>query len=126
MGGVIERYPSLKIVMHHMGAMIPYFVKRMESTFNRHLSDRLPRHISEYYGNIYGDTAVDGTMAAYPCGYAFFGPDRLMFGSDYPFGVEAGEAYIRNSLAGVRAMDIPHDEMEKILGGNAKKLLKIK
>lgn len=126
MGGVIERYPSLKIVTHHMGAMLPYFVRRIESTFNRYLQDLLPKHISQYWGNIYGDTAVDGTVAAYPCGYAFFGPDRLMYGSDYPFGVEAGEAYIRDNLAGIRTMDIPAQDMEKILGGNAKKLLKIR
>jgi predicted TIM-barrel fold metal-dependent hydrolase len=124
-GGVIDRYPSLKVVTHHMGAMLPYFVRRIESTFNLHLRDKLPRHISQYWGNFYGDTAVDGTVAAYPCGYAFFGPDRLMYGSDYPFGVEAGESYIRDNLAGVKAMDIPSQDMEKILGGNAKKLLKL-
>ena len=124
-GGVIDHYPSLKIVTHHMGAMLPYFVRRIESTFNIHLRDKLPRHISQYWSNIYGDTAVDGTAAAYPCGYAFFGPNRLMYGSDYPFGVEAGEAYIRDNLAGVKAMDLPSQDMEKILGGNAKKLLKI-
>ena len=125
MGGVIERYASLKVVTHHMGALIPYFVNRIESTFNRHLKDKLPKHISEYYGNIYGDTAVDGNKAAYPCGYTFFGPDRLMYGSDYPFGVEAGEAYIRDNLAGIEAMNIPAKDKEKILGANAKKLLKI-
>jgi aminocarboxymuconate-semialdehyde decarboxylase len=124
-GGVIDRYPSLKVVTHHMGAMLPYFVRRIESTFNLHLKDKLPRHISQYWSNIYGDTAVDGTVAAYPCGYAFFGPDRLMYGSDYPFGPQAGEAYIRDNLAGVKAMDIPPQDMEKILGGNAKKLLKL-
>jgi predicted TIM-barrel fold metal-dependent hydrolase len=124
-GGVIDRYPSLKVVTHHMGAMLPYFVRRIESTFNLHLKDKLPRHISQYWGNFYGDTAVDGTVAAYPCGYAFFGPDRLMYGSDYPFGPQVGEAYIRDNLLGVKAMDIPSQDMEKILGGNAKKLLKI-
>ena len=75
--------------------------------------------------NLYGDTAVDGTKAAYPCGYAFFGADRMCYGSDYPFGLENGEVYIRDNLAGVKAMDIPAEDMEKILGGNAKKLLKI-
>jgi predicted TIM-barrel fold metal-dependent hydrolase len=125
LGGVIDRYPSLKIVTHHMGAMLPYFVRRLESTFNRYLRDRLPKHISKYWSNIYGDTAIDGTVAAYPCGYAFFGPDRLMYGSDYPFGVEAGEAYIRENINGIKAMNLPPQDMEKILGGNAKKLLKI-
>lgn len=125
-GGVIDHYPSLKIVTHHMGAMLPYFSRRIESTFNRYLRDKLPRHISEYWSNIYGDTAIDGTVAAYPCGYAFFGSDHLMYGSDYPFGPEAGENYVRENLAGVKAMKLPSHDMEKVLGGNAKKLLKIR
>ncbi len=124
-GGVIDRFPSMKIVTHHLGAMIPYFSRRIEQNFNKFLKDKLPRHISEYWGNIYGDTATDGTVAAYPCGYAFFGPDRMMYGSDYPFGAEAGEDFIRSNLVGLKSMDIPSTDKEKILGENAKKLLKI-
>jgi aminocarboxymuconate-semialdehyde decarboxylase len=124
-GGVIDRFPSLKIVTHHLGAMIPYFARRIEVNAFKFLKDKLPRHISEYWRNIYGDTALDGTVAAFPCGYAFFGPDRMMYGSDYPFGPEAGEDFIRSNLEGVRSMDIPTEDKEKILGGNAKKLLKI-
>jgi aminocarboxymuconate-semialdehyde decarboxylase len=124
-GGVIDRFSSIKIVMHHLGAMIPYFSRRIEQNFNKFLKDKLPRHISEYWGNIYGDTATDGTVAAYPCGYAFFGPDRMMYGSDYPFGAEAGEDFIRSNLESLKSMDIPSTDKEKILGENAKKLLKI-
>ena len=124
-GGVIDRYPSLKIVTHHLGNYFPFFVRRIEQNFNKFLSDKLPRHISEYWGNIYGDTAVDGTPGALPCGYAFFGSDRMMYGSDYPFGAEDGEDFIRENLAGVKAMYIPEEEKKKILGGNAKRLLKI-
>ncbi len=124
-GGVIDHFPSMKIVTHHLGAMIPYFSRRIEQNFNKFLKDKLPRHISEYWGNIYGDTATDGTAAAYPCGYAFFGPDRMMYGSDYPFGAEAGEDFIRSNLESLKSMDIPSTDKEKILGENAKKLLKI-
>jgi predicted TIM-barrel fold metal-dependent hydrolase len=124
-GGVIDRFPSLKIVTHHLGNYIPFFVRRIEQNFNNFLRDKLPRHISEYWGNIYGDTAVDGTAGAFPCGYAFFGSDRMMYGSDYPFGAEAGEDFIRENLAGVKAMAIPEDEKRKILRENAKKMLKI-
>jgi aminocarboxymuconate-semialdehyde decarboxylase len=124
-GGVIDRFPSLNIVTHHLGNYIPFFVRRIEQNFNNFLRDKLPRHISEYWGNIYGDTAVDGTAGAFPCGYAFFGSDRMMYGSDYPFGAEAGEDFIRENLAGVKAMYIPLQEKEKILRGNAEKLLKI-
>jgi len=125
-GGIIDRFPSMKIVTHHLGGMIPYFVRRVEQNFNKFLKDKLPRHISEYWGNIYGDTALDGTVAAFLCGYSFFGPDRMMYGTDYPFGAEAGEDFIRSNLEGVKSMDIPLEAKEKILGENAKKLLKIR
>jgi len=124
-GGVLDRFPTLKVVMHHLGAMIPFFVRRIEQNFNGFLKDKTPKHISQYWANIYGDTATDGTPGSYGCGYAFFGSDRMMYGSDYPFGAEAGEDFIRANLAGVKAMSIPEEEKGKILGGNAKKLLKI-
>lgn len=125
-GGVLERYPLLKVITHHLGAMLPYFSRRIETNFNGFLKDKLPRHISEYWKNIYGDTAVDGTVAAYPCGYAFFGSDRMMYGSDYPFGPESGEDFIRENLLGITKMNIPEEDKRKILGESARKLLKIK
>jgi aminocarboxymuconate-semialdehyde decarboxylase len=125
-GGVIDRFPTLKIVTHHLGAMLPFFARRIEQNFNKSLSNELPRHICEYWTNFYGDTAVDGTVAAYPCGYAFFGPDRMMYGSDYPYGLEEGKDFIRANLEGVRKMKIPAADMKKILGENAKKVLKIR
>jgi len=125
-GGVIDRFPTMKIVTHHLGGMVPYFSRRIEQNFNKFLKDKLPKHISEYWGNFYGDTALDGTATAFPCGYAFFGPDRMMYGTDYPFGAEAGEDFIRSNLEGIKSMNIPFEDKEKILGGNAKKLLKIK
>lgn len=124
-GGVIDGFPSLKIITHHLGALIPYFARRVEQNVKQYLGDKLPRPISEYWGNFYGDTALDGTVAAYPCGYAFFGPDRTVFGTDYPFGAEEGEDFIRANLNGVKAMNIPMEEMNKILGGNAMRLLKL-
>ena len=124
-GGVLDRFPSLKIVTHHLGNYIPFFVRRIEINFEWKLQEYLPRHISEYWGNIYGDTAVDGTPGAFPCGYAFFGAERMLYGSDYPFGAESGEDFIRENLACVKAMAIPQKEKEMILGGNAQKMFKI-
>lgn len=124
-GGVIDRFPTLRIVTHHLGAMIPYFSRRIEQNFNKFLKDKVPRHISEYWKNFYGDTALDGTLAAYDCGYAFFGPERMVFATDYPFGPAEGEDYIRSNLEGVKAMKIPEENKRKILSENAKKLLKI-
>jgi uncharacterized protein len=124
-GGVIDRFPTIKVVMHHLGAMFPFFAGRIDNVYLR-VKDKLPRNISEYWGNIYGDTALSGGIpAAYSCGYAFFGPNRIMFATDYPFGGEGGEQFIRENLAGAKSMSIPREEMEKILTGNARRLLKI-
>jgi uncharacterized protein len=125
-GGVIDRFPSLKIVTHHLGAMLPYFSRRVEQNVLKFMKDKLPRPISEYWLNFYGDSAVDGTDAAYACGYAFFGADRMVFGTDYPYGLEDGEDFIRENLSGIMRMAIPEEEKNKILGENARRLLKIK
>jgi predicted TIM-barrel fold metal-dependent hydrolase len=117
-GGVIDRFPNLKVVTHHCGAMVPFFAKRMEHT----LTQCLPRPVSEYWDNIYGDTALGGSVAGCECGYAFFGSERMMFGSDYPFG---GESSMKANLDSVMEMNIPEKDRERILGENAKKLLKI-
>ena len=125
-GGVLDRFPSLKIVMHHLGAMFPYFVGRFESGLMK-LEKKPPRDLSEYFKNVYGDSAVSaGPPEAYACGYAFFGPDRVVYGSDYPFGAELGEKQLRGNMAGLKSLNIPAGDMQKVLGGNAKRLLKIK
>lgn len=124
-GGVLDRFPTMKIVTHHLGNYFPFFQRRIECNFKGFLKDKLPRDISEYFENIYGDTAVDGTIGAFQCGYSFFGAKRMLYGSDYPFGPEAGEDFIRENLFGVKALPIPTKEKEMILGGNARKMLKI-
>jgi predicted TIM-barrel fold metal-dependent hydrolase len=125
-GGVLDEFPGLKIVTHHLGAMLPYFSHRIALNTQMFLRGQMKRPLSEYWKQIYGDSALDGTSEAFPCGYAFFGSDRMLFGTDYPFGPEAGEVFIRDNLAGLKTMAISQKDREKILGGNAKNLLKIK
>jgi predicted TIM-barrel fold metal-dependent hydrolase len=125
-GGVFDRFPSLKVVMHHLGAMFPYFAGRIQSGLTT-LRQKLPRDFSEYWKNIYGDSALSGgSPEAYACGYAFLGPDHVVYGSDYPFGPESGEKFIRANMAGLTTLNIPAEDMKKVLGENARKLLKIR
>jgi predicted TIM-barrel fold metal-dependent hydrolase len=128
LSGTLDRFPGLKVVLHHYGAMLPFFSRRIEQNIRIMLKDRLKpgKDIKEYWKNFYGDTALDGAVASYPCGYAFFGPDRTVFGTDYPFGAESGEDFYRENLAGVRAMNLPEADLKKVLGENARKLLKIR
>jgi len=125
-GGIFDRFPSLQVVMHHLGALFPFFARRVLNIYERNLKGITKHHITEYFkNNVYGDTAVCGTNSAHMCGYEFFGADRMMFGTDYPFGPEGGEDFIREGIACIEEMSIPEVEKKKIYGENAKKLLTI-
>jgi predicted TIM-barrel fold metal-dependent hydrolase len=125
MGGVMDEFPTLKVVTHHMGAMLPFFASRAETVYGMMRKDS-GKNISEYWERIYGDTAMGGgRKAVFELGYEFFGPHRLLFGTDYPFGLDSGEAGIRGSLAGIESMNISASDKERILGTNAMELLKI-
>lgn len=123
--GTMERYPTLKIVTHHLGGgMFPFFNNRFNIKLEN-LKKDMKRPLSESLERIYGDTAVDGTAAALPCGHAFFGTERMLFGTDYPFSPEKGEVYLCENLAIVKEWDLPEEDKIKILGENARKLLKL-
>jgi aminocarboxymuconate-semialdehyde decarboxylase len=122
--GTLEKYPSLKIVTHHLGAMLPFFDRRLEIE-SLDIPVKLPKPLSEYFKMIYGDTSIEGSVSALTCGYSFFGPDRIVFGTDYPFGPETGELRVRVNLNAIKSMDISEVDRTKILEGNAKKILKI-
>lgn len=120
-GGILDRFPTLKVVTHHLGAMLPYFSRRA----NSYTASLKRKNLSEYWYQIYGDTAIDGTFEALLCGYAFFGSDRVVFGTDYPFGSESGETFVKDNLTSVKQMPISQGEKEKILSENAKRILKL-
>lgn len=123
--GTMERHPSLKVVTHHLGGgMFPFFSNRFNIKFEK-LKKEMKKPFSESLERVYGDTAVDGTAAALPCGHAFFGTERMLFGTDYPFSPEKGEVYLRENLAIIKNWDLPEADKKKILGENAKKLLKL-
>jgi aminocarboxymuconate-semialdehyde decarboxylase len=123
--GTMERHPTLKVVTHHLGGgMFPFFSNRFNIKLEK-LKKDMKKPLSESLERVYGDTAVDGTAAALPCGHAFFGTERMLFGTDYPFSPEKGEVYLRHNLAIIKNWDLPAEDKAKILGENAKRLLKL-
>ncbi len=127
--GLFDKHPDIKIITHHMGAMIPHFSNRAEAFYeNRKIYPdakfkTLPKAPSEYFKRFYGDTVLEGAVNAFECGYSFFGPDHMIFATDYPFGPREGEAEMEGSLHQVRSVDLPQTEKERILGGNLQRLL---
>ena len=68
----------------------------------------------------YGDTALMGAVAPITCGIDFFGINNVLFGSDAPF------ANIRNELDAIDRVGLAPVDRERILAGNAERLLGIK
>ncbi len=127
--GVMEDYPDLIIIAHHMGAMIPHFSERIRGCYlGRDMFPRaqfisLPKDPLEYFRKFYGDTVLNGAQHAFECGYKFFGSDHIVFATDYPFGPEKGERWIEGALHQIKATHLPQTEKDQILGGNLQRLL---
>ena len=132
-GGVLEKYPTLKIVTHHAGGMIPYFHKRVQLSWDfnemrmgyRHDGKVLTRAPVDYYRMFYCDTAIQGNTPALECAHAFFGTDHMVFATDSPYDNQLGERVYRETIAAVRDMDIDDAAKRQIFEGNARRLFRL-
>ncbi len=131
--GILEKYPSLKIITHHAGAMVPFFEQRIEGgyAFNEMRFGRRRRHVElsrsplEYFRMFYADTAIGGSTPGLMCAYAFFGAKRLLFGTDTPYDVQIGYRSVKRTIESIERMDIPPEEKTAIFEGNARELLRL-
>ena len=126
-GGVMQDHPDLRVIPHHMGAMVPHFIDRMEFLHRMAVEyrDMYPfkvrdfrGEIREQFGRFYGDTARSGAPRVLEDGLEFYGDDHLVFGTDYPFGPEEGRAFMRVEVEAVEAMDVSEERRSKVFGGN--------
>ncbi len=135
--GIFDRHPGLKIITHHMGAMIPFCAGRvgggLEQLGSR--SDdpddgaalgRLRLRPIEYFRMFYGDTALFGAWHAMESGLAFFGADHVLFGTDMPFDPEGGPGFIRDTIAAMERMRATDEDRAKIYAGNARRILRLR
>ena len=134
--GYFDRFPNLKIITHHMGAMAPYFEGRIGPGWDQlgaRTSDvdyaavlkKLAKRPLDYFRMFYADTALFGAYDATVCGLRFFGADHVVFASDAPFDPEKGPMYIRETIAIVDRLPVSDDERERIYWRNAAALLKL-
>jgi len=123
--GVMEKYPNLKIVAHHCGAMIPFFSARIQTVAQVGEGEimKLTKPPEQYFKKIYGDTVLGGNTSAMMCGHNFFGADHMVFSTDYPYtGADFGVAAV---IKGIEGMSITDEEKAKIFSKNVRQLLKL-
>lgn len=134
--GIFDKLPAIKIITHHMGAMIPYFEAKIGIGFEQifagpdarnPLAERagLKRDPIDYFRMFYADTALNGAEAATRCGLEFFGVDRSLFATDAPFDPEGGTQLIRETIKVLDGLDVSEADRAKLYAGNTRKLLKL-
>ena len=130
-GGVLEKWPDLKIVTHHCGGLIPFLAGRIDwnDDFNEmcmgHRDIYLKEKALNYYRRFFYDTAVNGHTAALQCGQAFAGIDQMVFATDMPFDNQKGRRLIHDTIASVEQMGLNDEEKAKLYRKNAINLLRL-
>ena len=119
MAGVMETYPNLKVLLSHGGGAILSLRGRLRyaHSFQPMAKARLQNSPEESLKKFYFDTIThDPDLLRALVDYV--GAERVLLGSDYPF--DMGDA---RPVESVRALGLPKADEEKILGGNAARLL---
>jgi uncharacterized protein len=118
--GVLDRHRKLKLIIGHMGEMLPMMLDRIDTVFKLEC-DNLSRPISRaILDQVWITNSGIFNEPPFLAALLTFGIDRVMFSIDYPYAPNAkGRTFLdRLSLA-------PAD-MEKFTHGNADALLKLK
>ena len=76
---IFEEYPNLKILVHHAGAMVPFFSGRINQILDEQHADD--------FKNFYVDTAILGNPPTLQLTLDYFGINHVLYATDAPFGV---------------------------------------
>jgi uncharacterized protein len=118
--GLFDKVAGLQLVIGHMGEGLPYALARSSGILSG--PARLRQTLAEYFKtNIHLTTSGYFTLAPLKCALEVVGIERLMYSVDYPFSPNThGREFLKKAAAVLSAED-----MEKLAGGNAEKVLKI-
>jgi predicted TIM-barrel fold metal-dependent hydrolase len=118
LSGLFDAYPGLKIILGHMGESLPFSLTRIDEALSR--AGNKPVAFRQLFSeHFYITTSGNFSTPALICSLLEMGVDRILFSVDWPF-VEnpPGTKWMETVPLGA-------EDKEKILSGNAKRLLKM-
>ena len=83
----------------------------------------LQRPAEEYFKMFLADTALSGAVGATRCGLDYFGADKVVFASDFPFDAEGGSYLVRETIRAIDALELTTSVRRQIDVGNISKLI---
>jgi uncharacterized protein len=119
LSGALDRHPRLKLIIGHMGEMLPMMLARADNMFAldiEHLQRSISRTILD---QVWLTTSGMFSEPPFIAALLTFGIDRIMFSVDYPYSSnEEGRAFLDR-------LPLAPADMKKFGHGNADALLKL-
>lgn len=112
--GILQRYPDLKVIQTHGGGLLPYQAGRID----KNARQPLPLQPSEYLKRVFVDTVTPQALTVRTA-LEFFGPDKVIYGTDYPCWSPQAATDILAEAA------LTPDQREKILSSNVDAVLQL-
>ena len=86
-GGALKRYPRIRFILPHAGGLVPYFSWRL--SVSPMIDPRLPQlsrdEVFAQLKRFWYDNALSPGEQTWGCLQHIADPDRIVFGSDWPF-----------------------------------------
>ena len=117
LSGAFDRYPTLQMVIGHMGEALPFMLPRIENSLSMQVT-KLERPIGAYLReNVHYTFSGFNFTATFLDLFLQVGVDRIMFSADHPFGSMA--------RAFLDQLPVSTADRERIAHGNAERLLRL-
>ncbi len=116
--GTFDMYPKLKLIIGHMGEMLPMMMVRSDRSLKPGNGGANQRTLIEtFHQQVHITTSGLFTQPPLRIAIDTFGVENIMFSVDYPFSTN------QMGMAFLNAIELPTEQLEKIAYGNADKLL---
>jgi predicted TIM-barrel fold metal-dependent hydrolase len=123
MSEVFERFKNLKFIFGYFGGVTPFIAHRYDTTYTMLRGMDFVKDLkglpSEFLKRIYVDTSGDKTLANFISSLELFGPEHILWGSDYP-----AKKDILASMEILDKLQLKEEDKKNILGGNLEKIFK--
>ncbi|MCO4252129.1 amidohydrolase family protein [Pseudarthrobacter raffinosi] len=91
--GVIAQYPNVRWVLSHAGGFLPYAADRFATGGSMLPGAPDKETLMRQFRCFYLDTALSTSSLVLPSLTAFADPERILFGSDYPYAAGKSEEF---------------------------------